>query len=72
MTDTTVTSIRLPEPVYKEVEAEAARRDISPDEALGMCVAFLCELTTPLVWRGDYEQAVHDIRYWVEAKALKP
>lgn len=65
MTDTVTTRITLPGPVHREVKAEAARRGIRVDEALGMCVAFLCDLTTPLVWKEGTIQVCDDLDAWV-------
>jgi hypothetical protein len=50
MTDTIITRIKLPGPIHRDVKAEAARRGINLDEALGMCVARLCDAVVPLSW----------------------
>lgn len=51
MTDTVETRIKLPAEAHREVKAEAARHGINLADALGMCVAFLVDMTTPLSWR---------------------
>ena len=66
MVDTVTTRIKLPGPVHRDVKAEAARRGINLDVALGMCVAFLNEITTPLIWREDVWQAKEDMEAWLE------
>lgn len=53
MTDTVTTRIRLPGEVHRDVKAEAARRGINLDEALGMCVAYLAHMVRPLQWLDD-------------------
>ena len=66
MTDTVETRIKLPGEVHRAVKAEAARHGITLAEALGMCVAFLCDLTTPLLWRQDAERVERDLTEWLE------
>lgn len=66
MTDTVTTRITLPGPVHREVKAEAARRGLRVDEALGMCVAFICGLTTPLVWLTNLCQVEADVAAWLD------
>jgi hypothetical protein len=50
MTDTIITRIKLPGPIHRDVKAEAVRHNINLDEALGMCVAHLCDIVVPLSW----------------------
>ena len=65
MTDTVETRIKLPGEVHRAVKAEAARHGITLAEALGMCVAFMVDMTTPLCWRGDNSQVVADVKHWL-------
>jgi len=66
MTDTVTTRIRLPGPVHRDVKAEAARRGINLDEALGMCVAFLADMVTPLVWIDNMTHTVTQMADWLD------
>lgn len=71
MSDTVVTRIRLPADIHRNVKAEAARHGVNLDQALGMCVAFLCGLTTPLLWRGGGQMVWEDLYGWVQANKPK-
>ena len=66
MTDTVVTRIRLPREVHRQVKAQAAYHGLNLDQAYGMCVAFLCGITTPLLWLSYKAQVAHDLSEWIE------
>lgn len=70
MTDTVETRIKLPGEVHRAVKAEAARHGITLAEALGMCVAFISNATTPLLWRTDGETVADDLREYAEELVL--
>lgn len=65
MTDTVTTRIRLPDEIHRQVKAQAAYHGVNLDQALGMCVAYLCSMTTPLLWVEDEPQVMHDVTTWV-------
>jgi hypothetical protein len=71
MTDTVTTRIRLPGTVHREVKAEAARHGIKLDDALGMCVAFVVDMTTPLCWRSGTDVVVADVKHWLKRNPVK-
>lgn len=64
MADTVVTRIRLPDVVHRRVKAQAVYHGINLDQALGMCVSFLCSITTPLLWRTNLDTVVNDLYDW--------
>lgn len=72
MTDTVTTRIKLPGEVHREVKAEAARHGINVDQALGMCVAFLCDLTTPLRWLESSADCLFEICGDIESGKILP
>lgn len=69
MSPTKTTRIKLPEDAHARVKAEAAFNNVNLDSALGMCVAFLCNLTTPLSWRTDPGQTRRDIAAWLQKQS---
>ena len=70
MTDNVQTRITLPDEVHRMVKAEAARHGIRVAEALGMCVAFLCGVTTPLLWRTDQQTVAVDLDRWAQENGM--
>lgn len=71
MTDTVTTRIKLPGEVHRNVKAEAARRGVNLDQALGMCVAFLCSVTVPLCWMDGMGKVTEDFGDAVDAWAFE-
>lgn len=64
MTDTVTTRIKLPGEVHRDVKAEAARRGVNLDEALGVCVAYLCAIVVPLSWLNGEEPVIREPGFW--------
>lgn len=71
MSDNVVTRIRLPAVVHRDVKAEAARRGINLDEALGICVAFLAQIVRPLQWLDDPDGAHSMIEGYAKTGATR-
>ena len=72
MTDVVETRIKLPGEVHRAVKAEAARHGITLAEALGMCVAFIAGLTTPLSWLNDLQECLDVIHGRIEHGEFLP